>query len=72
MQIGDKYLAEWWFGYDMVDNLKGVITIVNMRKGHNDKDCYSFNYQGKWGMEQYNSTQCRSIELIKKIEDEFI
>ena len=68
MQIGDKYLAEWWFGYDMVDCIKGEIEIINIWKGHNN-DNFSFNHVDKWGTRQFSSPQCRNIELIKKIEN---
>jgi len=66
MQIGDKYLAEWHFNYDMVDCILGVITISNIY----DNGGYSFTYTNKWSTSTYRSNRCRNIKIIKKVDKE--
>jgi len=63
---GDRYIARWHFNYDQCDILTGEIEILVVYPDQS----YLFSHTNKWGTTTWNSSRCRHIELIRKIEGE--
>jgi hypothetical protein len=63
---GDRYIARWHFNYDQCDILTGEIEIIVVYPDQS----YLFSHTNKWGTTTWNSSRCRHLELIRKIEGE--
>ncbi|MDR3706591.1 MAG: hypothetical protein P4L28_11890 [Paludibacteraceae bacterium] len=61
---GHKYIARWHFNYDQCDCITGPIEIIVVYPDQS----YLFTHTNKWGTTTWNSTRCRHIELIRKVE----
>jgi hypothetical protein len=62
---GDRYIARWHFNYDQCDILTGPIEIIVVYPDHS----YLFSHTNQWGTTTWNSSRCRHIELIRKIDE---
>lgn len=66
VKVGERYLAEWWHGYDDPDVEKEEITITKVYP----IGTFDFEYKGAMGTTQrWTPNQVRGkIKLIRKIE----
>ena len=64
VKVGEKYIASWEYGYDMVECETGQIAIEEIYPSYG----FRFSTQRKLGKAEFNSGQCRGgIQLIKKV-----